>query len=126
MGPPQHVVRGVGGSVTPGLQGGAHWWVQPICLCALIQENTFSESPTKHAVVTVVQEQCPTHLGPIHVCLGPTLTFPFVAWEPRDRERLYTKGMRGWFWRMDESDHGGGGGGGLLLFSVLWPAGRLV
>ena len=23
-----------------------------------------------------------------------------------------------------ESDHGGGGGGGLLLFSVLWPAGR--
>ena len=68
-----------------------------MCLWALIQENTFCECLTKRAPQQIVQKHWPQQLGAVSVQAGPTLTFPYVAWVPKDKECLYTAGMSGLF-----------------------------
>ena len=68
-----------------------------MCLWALVQENVFCACPTKQKLQTTVRKHWPASVGPISIKPGPTLDFPFVAWVPRDRERLYFEGMKGWF-----------------------------
>ena len=70
---------------------------QLMCLWALVQENTFFSDPTKEKLISAVRTQWPRQWEPVSVKPGPQLTFPSVAWVPRDISVLHTHGMHGWF-----------------------------
>ena len=55
------------------------------------------EDPKKELLIKRVQKAWPKHLKVPVIKPGPTLTFPCPAYVPRDKQVLYTTGMRGWF-----------------------------
>ena len=68
-----------------------------MCIWALSQEMIFLEDPKKEFLIRKIRKAWPKHLPTPAIKPGPVLTFPDPAYVPRNKQVLYTKGMRGWF-----------------------------
>ena len=67
-----------------------------MCLWALVPEITFLNNP-QGLFDEVTRRWDVTQHPPISLRPGPTLTFPKIAWVPRDTSLFNREGMGGWF-----------------------------
>ena len=72
---------------------------QLMCIWGLAIEHSFAESPNKLRLLQPVFDAWPAGLPALHIKPGPTLTFPHVAFVPRDRTYFEAHSMQGWFSR---------------------------
>ena len=80
-----------------GVPIGGYLSAQLMCIWALTQEINFLDDPKKELLIKRVQSAWPRHWPTPVIEPGPVLTFPNPAFVPRDKQVLYTAGMRGWF-----------------------------
>ena len=80
-----------------GVPIGGYLSAQLMCIWALTQEMIFPEDPKKELLIRKVRKAWPRHLPTPATKPGPVLTFPDPAYVPRNKQVLYTEGMRGWF-----------------------------
>ena len=66
---------------------------QLMCLWALIWKYSFLELEDKGKFLAPVFHAWPAHIPQPQIKPGPILTFPFVAYVPKHRERFDDQGM---------------------------------
>ena len=73
----------------------------PACMhhvCGCVYNQMFAPfDPKKELLIKKVRKAWPKHLPTPVIKPVPVLTFPNPAFVPRDKQVLYTAGMRGWF-----------------------------
>ena len=81
---------------TKGVPIGGYLSAQLMCICALVQELSFVESPGA-GFNSLLLDWDRRALPKIALKPGPSLTFPTFAWVPKDTQTFNVSGMQGWF-----------------------------